>query len=377
MQIVFVSNYFNHHQAPFAQEMDRMTDHRFVFIETTAMESERKSMGWGQNDNPVYVRRSYTDRASLQQCRQLILEADVVIWGSCPFSLIKPRLKQKKLTFAYSERLFKEGGRGCLYWGRAIKHCMKLHGYQKNHYLLCASAYAAGDYHQLGLFRESSFKWGYFPEAVPCQPDTLFAQKQENQKPSILWVGRLIDWKHPEAPVLIARKLREAGYEFELKIIGNGSMEAWLRELIAQEGVSDCVKMLGAMPPDQVRRYMHSANIFLTTSDQNEGWGAVVNESMNSGCAVVASSAIGSAPFLIEDGKNGALYECGDYDAAYRRIVQLLDHPALQEEYGKNALHTILNEWNPQTAAQRLCTLAASIENKENTPFSEGICSRA
>ena len=36
-----------------------------------------------------------------------------------------------------------------------------------------------------------------------------------------------------------------------------------------------------------------------------EGWGAVVNEAMNSGCAVVADHMIGAAPWLIRQGENG------------------------------------------------------------------------
>ena len=44
--------------------------------------------------------------------------------------------------------------------------------------------------------------------------------------------------------------------------------------------------------------YMESSHIFLLfTSDRNEG--AALNESMNSGCAVVASDAIGSVPYLM------------------------------------------------------------------------------
>ena len=52
---------------------------------------------------------------------------------------------------------------------------------------------------------------------------------------------------------------------------------------------------------------MEKSEIFLFTSDKGEGWGAVLNESMNSACAVVASHAIGSVPFLLKDGENPSL----------------------------------------------------------------------
>ena len=104
---------------------------------------------------------------------------------------------------------------------------------------------------------------------------------------SILWAGRLIGWKHPDASIELAASLKEKGYFFRMSVIGNGEMEAQLHEMIRRKGVEDCVEMLGAMSPDEVRAHMERADVFLFTSDFNEGWGAVLNESMNSGCAVV------------------------------------------------------------------------------------------
>lgn len=375
MQIVFVTNYFNHHQAPLARELDIQTQHQYYVIETMPMEAERRSMGWGQNMNPDYVLQAYSGKAEMKKCRQLLLEADVVIWGSCPFSMITPRLRAKKLTFAYSERIFKEGQQGFGYWGRALKYFFRLRPYQTNHYLLCASAYAAGDYHRLGLFRNAAFRFGYFPEVEHRNLEALFHGKRENEVPVILWVARLIPLKHPESTILIAERLYKAGYAFELNIIGSGQMESEIREMIADRNLTDRVHMLGTLPPDQVRFHMERSDIFLFSSDQNEGWGAVMNESMNGGCAVVASSAIGSVPFLIQDGENGAIFESENWESAYQKIAGLLEDPGLREKYGKNAYNTVSSQWNAQNAAQRLYTLAAHLEAKKPTPYHDGVCS--
>ena len=377
MQIVFVTNYFNHHQAPLARELDIQTRHQYYVIETMPMEAERRSMGWDQNAKPDYVLQAYSGKAEMEKCRQLLLAADVVIWGSCPFSMIKPRLRAKKLTFAYSERIFKEGQRGFGYWGRVLKYYFRLRPYQTNHYLLCASAYAAGDYHRLGLFRDAAFRFGYFPEVESRDMEALFDGKRENKIPVILWVARLIPLKHPESAVLIAERLKQAGYPFELNIIGSGQMEAEIQDMIAVKKLTDCVHMLGTLPPDQVRLHMEKADIFLFSSDQHEGWGAVMNESMNSGCAVVASSAIGSVPFLIQDGENGAVFESENWDSAYRKIAGLLEDPRLREKYGRNAYNTVSSQWNAENAARRLSTLATQLEAKKQTPYHDGVCSPA
>ena len=123
---------------------------------------------------------------------------------------------------------------------------------------------------------------------------------------------------------------------------------------------------------------MEKAGIFLFTSDFNEGWGVVLNESMNSGCAVVASHAIGSAPFLIDNNKNGLLYANGDIYDLYSQIKYLLDNPQEQLRMGKQAYKTIIDTWNPRIAAERFVKLCDNILNEGlNSSFVDGPCSNA
>ena len=148
--------------------------------------------------------------------------------------------------------------------------------------------------------------------------------------------------------------------------------------MIHEKRLDDCVQMLGAMSPEKVREYMEAADIFLFTSDFNEGWGAVLNESMNSACAVVASHAIGSVPFLLEDGKNGFIYKNGDEQSLYERVVQLIEQPELREMIGRNAYRTLAEKWNAEVVAERFIALAqALLEGKKADLFEDGPCSRA
>ena len=54
------------------------------------------------------------------------------------------------------------------------------------------------------------------------------------------------------------------------------------------------------MPNAKILQEMRKHEIFLFTSDRNEGWGAVSNESMSNGCMLVGSDGIGSIPFLVK-----------------------------------------------------------------------------
>ena len=373
MKIVFVSNYYNHHQAPFAKEIDRLAHHKFFFIETSPMEDERRKMGWRIEDKPDYVLQSYLDKSSYNRCQKIINDADVVIWGSCPFRMIRPRLRKKKLTFAYSERLFKKRNHGMAYWGRALKYFCRLKLYQKNHYLLCASAYAVGDYAKIGLFYGKALKWGYFPETKTYDLIELFEKKRANMRPVIIWVARFIEWKHPEVAVELADKLKQAGYDFDLNMIGTGELEDQITSMINKKWLDDCVHMLGAMQPEEVRSHMEKANIFLFTSDQNEGWGTVLNEAMNSGCAVIANRSIGAVPFLVEHNVNGLTYG-GSQEELQNCMEQLLNQPERCKRLGTAAYQMIEKEWNAKIAAVRLKKLVDQemVEPKwDNGPVSK------
>ena len=92
MTIVFVSNYFNHHQKPFSDAMDELTEHNYYFIATEEMTEERKQLGWGMEDFPPYVKDINRNREEQAECVRLIDEADVVLFGSMPEKLLKNRI---------------------------------------------------------------------------------------------------------------------------------------------------------------------------------------------------------------------------------------------------------------------------------------------
>ncbi len=376
MKVVFVSNYFNHHQKYLSDALYEQTGKNYYFVETQRISEERLQMGWGTEDVPEYVIKSYTDETSYKKCLEIINDADVVIRGSAPYEMISKRLKDKKLTFCYSERIYKKGFEFHKWPVRLLRHFMSF-GRFKNLHILCASAFASADYAKTGTFINKAYKWGYFTQVKEYK--NLEEVLESKKKNSVLWVARLIELKHPEAALYVAKKLRESGYDFTLNIIGNGVMYEDLQKQIEKEKLGDNVCLLGSMKPEEVREYMEQSEIFLFTSDKNEGWGAVTNESMNSGCAVVASHAIGSIPFLINNGQNGLIYKDGDLDDLCEKVKYLLDNKDKRIEISRNAYTTMLNEWNGNNAARKFITLCEKLLRGEKAIdlYSDGVCSKA
>lgn len=377
MKLVFVSNYFNHHQLSFCDALYELLGGSFRFLQTQPMEEERIKMGWEIQERPYVCclsegtapgapKTTGGDREhrtiSREDGQRMILEADVVIFGGCDDeSYIQERLAAGKPIFRYNERMYKEGQ-----W-KAVSPRGLLRKY-KDHtryrkapvYFLCAGAYVPCDYALIHAYPGKMVRFGYFPETKTYAEGQPFDRKRPG---SILWAARMIDWKHPELAVRTAAYLKEhlQGIPFHMNIIGGGDLEEEMHRLAEELQVTEEITFLGFRGPEEVRTVMEESQIYLVTSDRKEGWGAVVNEAMNSGCAVVADHMIGAAPYLIRQEENGLMYRDGCEEELFRTVERLLLDPEECRRLGEAAQRSIITEWNARTAAERLVTLCGEL----------------
>ena len=373
MKTVFVSNYINHHQAPLSDRLYDLTSGDYTFIQTEPMEEERVKLGWDASlSEKPYVKLYYKDK---EKCDELIMNADCAIFGGCEDAeIIMPRLEAGKFTLIYSERIYKQS-RLKFISPRGLKKKYHDHVRFNNSpvFLLCAGAYVKGDFDLIGAYRNKKLKYGYFPKFV--EYDDLNELRKDNDMLRILWVGRFIDWKHPEMMITLADNLRKKDIPFHITMIGNGVMEDEMKQLASEMRLMDYVEFRGGMKPDEVREEMRRSDIFISTSDRLEGWGAVVNEAMNSGCVTIASKSIGSAPYLIRDGENGYLYRSCD-DAMLLEKVLLGSDKENAARIGMAAYDTIKNVWNADVAAERILRFARDPEHRI-PDYEDGPLSRA
>lgn len=354
MKLTIYSNFFNHHQESLCNEFYRILGEDFHFVATTPVDKERLSMGYEDSNRKYpYIIRSYENQSSSRLAYSLALESDAIIIGSAPLSFIKERLKRNKLTFIYSERFYKnKNGFPDIRW---IKYFFIYHYIYRNRvHILSSGAYLANDLSSIGIGKEKIYKWGYFPKTEIYDWNSLKNIKN-NTRPRILWVGRMIPWKHPELAIHLAMKLRSEGLDFELRMIGTGKLREKLVELIKINSLSNFVEIAGPLPHRDIRKEMERSNIFLFTSDSNEGWGAVLNEAMNSGCAVVADMRIGAVPYLLKQGVNGYIYS--DFNELQEKVVKLICDKELTSFLGINAINTISKHWSPKVAASNFLKL--------------------
>lgn len=356
MKVVFVSNYLTHHQLPFCHAMNAKLGSDFCFMETEEMTQERIELGWQLKvNNDINIMRSYIDDKTYQDCCEKINKADAVIIGGTKDEYIEKRLKENGLIFRYEERIFKKSWLKILD-PRTVHMIYATHvkNQKKRVYMLCASAYLPQELKLFHLYKNKMFMWGYFPETYHYSIDELM-KKKKHEITEILWCARFIDWKHPEKVIAVAEELVYRKLKFHITMLGDGALKATIKKKISKKNLDKYISLKGAIPATEVRNYMETANIFLATSDRNEGWGAVINEAMNSGCAVVANRMMGAVPYLIQDRKNGYIYKnkrecCSD-------LKELLEKEEIREAVGISAYRTIVETWNAEKAAENLLEL--------------------
>ena len=380
MIIVYVSNFLNHHQKLVADILYTTEGVEYTFVETIPMYNWLKRGGYTDYSQEPYVLKAWENIENKQKTIDLVLAADIAIF-SCPESLQYQviRAKTGKLTFDVSERWLKRG-----WLNLASPRLLKYLWYyftvfnHKRVYKLCSSAFACGDHYKLHSFKDKCYKWGYFTKVDRnLDVEESLGVSTSETLHTLMWCARFLKWKHPELPIQMAARLKEKGYKFVLDMYGSGKELEKTQALSKLLNVEDVVCFKGNMPNDEILKAMREHEIFLFTSDKNEGWGAVANESMSNGCAIVASDAIGSIPFLVNDGINGCIFESCNLNSLCEKVEWLLDNPTERKKITINAYHTMRDIWSPQNAANNFLKLVEVLQSGNNTMLINGPCSKA
>ena len=374
MTIVFFCNYLNHHQVHVADELyallNNQSSDQFYFVATLPPDPDSMKGGADYTQRPYCIVATASPEAS-SQAMHLAQEADVCLFGACSQQYATARAKTGKLSFEIAERWLKRGWINILS-PHLLRWRLNYHRHYRKapFYILCASAYAAADLRALHAYEGRCFRWGYFTKALSHTPQ----HDSGNSIPQIMWCSRFISWKHPELMIKAAKLLKDSQYSFHLTMYGDGPEKAKTEMLAKEYDLCDVVSFPGTIPNEQVQQQMRESDIFVLSSDKNEGWGVVINESMGNGCCTVSSNEAGAVPFIIEHGKNGMAFESKSFVDLYENLRYLLDHPTERNAMSTNAMEYIHDTWNAHKAALSLLELIDCITNNHDISKIQGIC---
>ena len=161
--LVFYSVVLNQHQAPVSDELWKLTNHSFVFVELTK-QNENKG-GTEDYSSRTYLLRAWESPDAYEKAMALARTAECCVFaGIESLQFEKERMKLGLLSFEMGERWLKHGLKS-LASPRLLKWLLAYHlgrWNKKPLFKLCCSAFCAKDHKNLKSFDNKCYKWGYF-----------------------------------------------------------------------------------------------------------------------------------------------------------------------------------------------------------------------
>ncbi len=159
-----------------------------------------------------------------------------------------------------------------------------------------------------------------------------FKKKLGIKNKMILFFGRLHATKAPEMFVYLAQTILKERKDIDFVIVGpdEGEMEK-VKTLIGEEKK---IQVYGPIRGKENIAAMYQAAEVYVLPSYREGLPLTLFEAMASALPIVASPCNG-VPYEMEEGKNGFLVPYGDVALLKKRVLQLLDDPALAQKIGE------------------------------------------
>jgi len=189
----------------------------------------------------------------------------------------------------------------------------------------------------------------------------------------VVYAGRLERLKGADLFVeAIAELLARPGFDDVVALVcggdsGDGRRQARhaggergrLEELVAERGLVERVRFLGAVTPRRLADLYALADVCVVPS-HTESFGLVALEAQASGTPVVAA-AVGGLVDVVEDGVTGFLLEGRDPAVFAGRIGEVLADPALRERMG-SAARERAGRYTWERSVERLLALYDCVE---------------
>ncbi|WP_243324115.1 glycosyltransferase [Geothrix sp. SG200] len=145
---------------------------------------------------------------------------------------------------------------------------------------------------------------------------------------NLIFIGRM-DFKKA-ADIMFAALARLVEYEWTLSMVGNGPVKGDLISMANKLNISKRINWHGVVPNAMIQGLLCSHDILILPS-RWDGWGAVVNEALMQGAAVICSDHCG-ASVLLEDPWRGAVFRAGDPDDLAHVLQAWVAHGSLSSQ---------------------------------------------
>lgn len=178
--------------------------------------------------------------------------------------------------------------------------------------------------------------------------DEFRARHQLTGKRMLVAVGRLVPRKGFDVLIRAFPSVLRAIPSVHLLIVGDGPERGRLEALVRKLGIVGAVTFTGRVTPDDLRRAIASAEVFVLTPydwpEDPEGFGIVYLEAAALGTAAVGTRA-GGIPEAVLDGETGILVPPGDVEATANTLITLINDGTLRHRLARAAQERVDKEF--------------------------------
>lgn len=217
----------------------------------------------------------------------------------------------------------------------------------------------------LSYFTKDKLVEGGFPkDKIETEGNFLLQdgiRKTYDKENYAVFMGRLSS----EKGLITLLKAFQKVNKLKIKIVGKGKLEQELKRYIKKNKMLQ-VEMVDFISGNERLELLGKAKFSIVPSQCYEHFPISVLESFAAGTAVIASK-IGGLPEIVEDGKNGLLFEPGNSEDLAEKIIYLYENPDKALEMGKYAHKCVEEKLTPQRHYNRLMEIyEKAIEGNED-----------
>lgn len=189
--------------------------------------------------------------------------------------------------------------------------------------------------------------------SAPSKDYSKDGENVKNEIPIIGFCGRIVEEKGIDILLYAFRKIKQAGYDYKLKIGGDyenvagGSIYPRLKKIIEDNNIEG-VEFIGKIPEDEMGAFYKSLDVFVLPSINSlEAYGMVQMEAMLCGTPVIASDLYGVRTIIQKTGM-GVVVKKRDVDSLAKAIIEIVEN---REKYCRSK-EEVLNQVGTQKCVE-------------------------
>jgi 1,2-diacylglycerol 3-alpha-glucosyltransferase len=194
----------------------------------------------------------------------------------------------------------------------------------------------------------------------------LRAEQGWQDETVLVSVGRLAPEKNWDTLLHAFAKIHEKHPGVRLVLIGDGTARQSLETLATELGLTDSITFTGALPFEEIPRYLKAADVFAFAS-VTETQGLVTIEAMAAGLPIVAVDGPGTRD-IVEHGKQGFLVE-NDPEAVANGLNKLISNSQMLKRFSNNALKKAKTFDVNQLGNQMVSVYEQAVEDKKANQY--------